>query len=572
MRLRVFLYTPVFGACVLASGVRSQEATTELRIRLNGIDSVPVNGALIALLNTRDSVVAEGLSTEAGTRVLRAPPGMYRVRVRRIGYLPFVSEPVSLPRASGLLLNVESPRVVLERIVVNSKSPCGRNDPNATALSTVWDEIDKALRSSQLTTEDLSGIGRARTYRKEISSDGTVTSADTTVFSITTQRPFGAIDPVTLASEGYVVGDQEKGWHYFAPDETVLLSEQFAATHCFRLVRQPDRTGQIGVSFEPVPRRQLADITGVLWVDQKTSELREIVFRFVNAGALSQFDAGGFTHFRRVPSGTWIVDEWKLSVPQLAVRQVPQGPYSPTVRPQFIAIGRLDNGGGILGPGERTATGRGSSVVRGLVYDSVTDSPLAGAIVSLDGTVARSDAAGRFEFKGVPKGTHLLSFVHPVLSDIGYLALERPIDAQADTLDLQLGTPSLKTVWMRVCHDSAPGIAAEERGVLHGFVRDDSGQPVNRARVRISWRERTSLPGTVSTSQLLSLESTSDNTGHYVACGFRRLSRGTVAAFNGKLSSSPRAFGFESSLIVRRDLTVLSNAASASTDSLNRKR
>ena len=354
MTLRAFLCVSMFGACALPSSARSQEATTEIRIRLNGIDGSPVNGALIALLDSRDSVVAEGLSTDAGARVLRAHSGVYRIRVRRIGYLPFVSGPVSLPRDSALSLNVESPRVVLEQIVVNSKSPCGRNDRSAAALSSVWDEINKALRSSELTTEDLSGIGEALTFRTELDNDGTVVSADSNVFSITTRRPFGAIDPVSLAIDGYVLGDPETGWHYFAPDETVLLSEQFAATHCFRVVRQPDRVGQIGVSFEPVPRRDVADITGVLWVDQETSELREIVFRFVNAGVMSQFDAGGFTRFRRVPSGTWIVDEWKLSVPKLSVSLVGgrQDGYSSTARPKYVAIGRLENGGGILGPGE----------------------------------------------------------------------------------------------------------------------------------------------------------------------------------------------------------------------------
>jgi hypothetical protein len=353
MRLRSLLYAPVLGTCVLTSSALGQEAKTELRISLNG-GGTQVSGALVALLDAHDSVVAEGLSTESGARLLRAAAGVYRVRVRRIGYLPFVSGPVSLPRESGLTLNVESPRVVLERIVVNSKSPCERNDLGAAALSTVWDEINKALRSSQLTTEDLLGIGRARVYQTELNNDGSVIWSDSNVFSITTQRPFGAIDPGALATNGYVLGDPEMGWHYYAPDETVLLSEQFAATHCFRLVRQADRTGQIGVSFEPVPRREVADITGVLWVDQETSELREVVFRFVNAGVISQFDAGGFTHFRRVPSGTWIVDAWKLSAPRLS-SQVSMGTpdgYTSRARPRYVAIGRLENGGGILGPGE----------------------------------------------------------------------------------------------------------------------------------------------------------------------------------------------------------------------------
>jgi hypothetical protein len=244
---------------------------------------------------------------------------------------------------SELVLNVESARVVLESIVVNSKSQCKLHDPNSRALATVWDEIDKALRSSQLTTEDLKGIGRARTFRAEVGPDGTVISADTTIFSIE-GRPFGAIDPDSLARGGYVLGDEHTGWRYFAPDETVLRSDQFAATHCFRLTRQSDRRAQIGVLFEPTPQRRLADIEGVLWVDQATSELREVVFRFVNAGVLTRFDAGGFTRFRRVPSGTWIVDEWKLSVPKLEARAHP--PFLPLL----VAIGRFENGGGIIGP------------------------------------------------------------------------------------------------------------------------------------------------------------------------------------------------------------------------------
>jgi len=323
--------------------VGAQQATSELRVRINAVDGGAVAGALIALLDAKDSVVAEGLSSEAGVRILRAAPGTYRVRVRRIGYLPFVSGQVELPRAEELALKVESPRVVLEGIVVNSKSQCRRNDPNAAALATVWDEIDKALRSSQLTTDDLAGMGKARTYRKEVTSDGTVIRADTTVFTIGNRRPFGAIDPAALAERGYVIGDERSGWSAFGPDEVVLLSDQFAATHCFRLVRQGDRLDQIGVAFEPSPRRKLPDIVGVLWVDQRTAELREIIFHFVNAKALSQFNAGGFTRFRRVSSGTWIVDEWLLSLPMIGLRQ---GTFSP----QYYEMGRLDNGGGIVGP------------------------------------------------------------------------------------------------------------------------------------------------------------------------------------------------------------------------------
>jgi hypothetical protein len=206
----------------------------------------------------------------------------------------------------------------------------------------VWDEIDKALRASQLTIDDLSGFGQAITYRKQTAVNGDLVSTDTTFFQIRETRPFGAIDPVTLAAEGYVLGDAYKGWRYFAPDEVVLLSDEFASTHCFRLVRDRDRPGEIGVLFEPVPARRVSEIAGVLWVDERSAELREIIFRFVNAGVLSQFAAGGFTRFTRVPSGAWLVSDWRLKVPLLTVRR---SPYSGE---QFSAVGYVENGGGIL--------------------------------------------------------------------------------------------------------------------------------------------------------------------------------------------------------------------------------
>lgn len=347
MRLQSLLSVGVVVACIWPSTLEGQEAATDLRIRLKAIDGAPINGALVALVDAKDSVVAEGVANETGARLLRALPGVYRVRVRRIGYLPFVSSPVSLAVSTELTVSVESPRVVLDQIVVNSKSQCRSSDPASQTLSVVWDEIDKALRSSQLTTGDLSGIGNAHMYRMETTPNGAVTSADTTVFRITSDRPFGAIAPESLFLRGYVQGGPGTGWVYFGPDETVLRSEQFASTHCFRLVRDISRPRDIGVAFEPAPNRDLPDIAGTLWVDRSTSELREMVFNFVNAGLLTRFKASGFTKFRHLPSGAWIVDQWKLRAPRLVVREVSDG-Y--TRRSEYSSIGILDTGGGIIRP------------------------------------------------------------------------------------------------------------------------------------------------------------------------------------------------------------------------------
>jgi hypothetical protein len=340
---RALLAAIVFASALPLTAASPQVAQSELRVRLRSNDGIPVTGALVALLDGTDRVVAEGLSSESGTRVLRAPSGVYRVRTRRIGFLPLVSSPVTVPRQEELTLVIESLRVVLDRIVVNSRSQCGRGDSGSWALGILWDEIDKALRASQLTTADLAGFGRGRVYSKELRTGGALVSTDTSFFDIVNQRPFGAIDPDSLAAAGYVVGNEANGWTFYAPDEVVLLSDQFAATHCFRVVRERERPGEIGVAFEPVPQRRVADIVGVLWLDEASAELREIVFHFVNAGALSRWEARGFTRFLRVPSGAWIVAEWALRLPRVGLRH-----SSAYVTQEYMLVGYYEHGGGIL--------------------------------------------------------------------------------------------------------------------------------------------------------------------------------------------------------------------------------
>ena len=323
-----------------AQVVPAQARGTEVRVRLESTEGSSVSGALVALLDSAQRVVVEGVSGETGTRVLTAPPGSYRIRVRRIGFRPFLSEPVSVPVSDELLLRFDSRRVQLESVVVTSRSECGPIDPSEQTLATIWDEIAKALRSRQLSVRDLDGIANYYVYRKTMRASGRVVSSDTTFRKLGTSKPFGVRDPAILARDGYVFGNEATGWTYYAPDETVLLSEQFAATHCFRAVRDKDRSGQVGIEFNPVKGRSMPEIEGVLWVDQRTAELRELTFRFVNSGVLEKGRAGGFTRFRRVPSGAWIVDAWALKAPILERQH-------DVLTDKITILGYIEDGGGV---------------------------------------------------------------------------------------------------------------------------------------------------------------------------------------------------------------------------------
>ena len=304
---------------LLATQLSAQAPTGRLRVSIETMDGSSAAGAIVALVDSRNNVVTEGIAKADGSRVLEAPFGSYRLRVLRIGFRPFVSQPVTIPDDTSLKVRLDAPRIILASMLVKATTPCSRieQDPESTGL--VWTEVSKALRTSQLTTADVAILSTSRIYRREIDGNGAMISADTTTVPIGSLRPFSAPDPALLAQNGYVRGDEENGWEFFGPDESVLLSTEFAATHCFRLVQNRARPGDIGIAFEPAPGRTIADISGTAWVNQSTSELQEIVFRYVNAGPPSEFKAAGFTHFRRMPSGSWIVDDWQLRMPHIGI-------------------------------------------------------------------------------------------------------------------------------------------------------------------------------------------------------------------------------------------------------------
>jgi hypothetical protein len=312
------------------------------------VDGSSAAGAIVALIDSHNSVVAEGIAKTDGSRVLDAPYGSYQVRILRIGYRPFVSQTVTIPNDTGLKIRLDAPRIVLASMLVTATTPCSRieQDPETTGL--VWAEVSKALKTSQLTAADVAILSTSRRYRRELDSNGALISADTTTVPVGSLRPFSARDPALLAQNGYVHGDEKSGWEFFGPDESVLLSREFASTHCFRLIRNRARPAHIGIAFEPAPGRKIPDISGTAWVDQSTSELQEIVFRYVNAGLPTEFNASGFTHFRKMPSGSWIVDDWQVRIPKIGMRITNGGGVQIFERRQYYLNGFVETGGGVV--------------------------------------------------------------------------------------------------------------------------------------------------------------------------------------------------------------------------------
>jgi len=333
---------------LLSARASAQAPSGRLQVSIETADGSSAAGAIIALVDSRDKVVAEAIARSDGSRVLLAPFGSYRVRVLRIGFRPYMSAAVTLPNDTRITIRLDAPRIVLASMIVKAATQCVRVDKEPESTGLVWTEVTKALRTSQLTAADISTVSVSRVYRREISASGAVISADTTELPPGTARPFSAHDPAVLARNGYVRGDEYHGWQFFGPDEKVFLSGEFASTHCFRLIRKKDRAADIGIAFEPVPGRKIPDIAGTAWVDQSSSELKEIVFRYVNAGMPSEFNASGFTHFHRMPSGSWIIDDWQLRMPQIGERRGSAADAGIFDRRALYLEGYVEAGGGVV--------------------------------------------------------------------------------------------------------------------------------------------------------------------------------------------------------------------------------
>jgi hypothetical protein len=328
----------VFSLAISWQTVVAQETPSVLRVQAVMPEGAGIAGALVAAIADDGRVVAEGITDAEGFRSLQLPPGKYTVRVRRIGYQPFSSGEITVPYSGTLKLVTESRRVMLETVVVMSSSSCRNDERDKTGISTVWDEISKALVGSEVTRRDLANLGTLIRYKKKV--ERKIVKADTTRTTIAGDRPFAAVDPVWLSRTGYVHGNVDIGFEYYAPDEAVLLSREFANTHCFRIVRNNKRKGQVGLNFEPSPGRRLPEISGTLWLNEKSSELIEIEFRFVNVGAVEEFKPGGKVHFMRMSSGAWLVDNWYMRFPLLELQM---GAY----RDALKEIGYSEDGGAI---------------------------------------------------------------------------------------------------------------------------------------------------------------------------------------------------------------------------------
>ena len=493
-------------------------------------------GVVVVLLDSAGKRLAGVLADDDGRYAIRtAVPGRYAVRAERIGYR--ADAPTSITLGVGqtveLKLVTRPIPVVLGEVHVTGKSPCVTGASDGRDVSAVWEETRKALYATDLTQQqELFSARVSRFVRTLDARSGRVTGYQVKEANSVTRSPFVSESAAWLSANGYAkVGSTET--LYYAPDASVLMSDEFLGDHCFRLRNgEGKRDGLIGLAFEPVKGREKPDIAGTLWIDRKSAELRDLEYVYRQIPSLptsvKSDDFGGRIEFHRMPTGAWIVERWVIRMPLL----VDKGPLArdPVVvpgmapsRPSRIQLeGIHEEGGEVLetvARGARRELSAEVATVRGTVYDSTRMAPLAGARVFLDGTQfsARSAADGSFLIEKVPPGTYAISVLHARFDSLDVTAPSVSIALRPNEEGMtHLAGPSAATILARDCR-------AEERSegtaTLRGHVHDGfTSGPAIDAQVTVVWRR---LQTSQSAAPVMerSLSTRTDSAGRYRFCG-----------------------------------------------------
>ncbi len=195
-----------------------------------------------------------------------------------------------------------------------------------------------------------------------------------------------------------------------------------------------------------------------------------------------------------------------------------------------------------------------ADTVRGVVFDSLGGSPLAGAFITtdVDGVTSTTDSLGRFVLLASRRITRLQAFHDvPDRLGLGALAVDRPLGAPR--WNPTLATPSLETIWLRLCDGRRPTDGAS--GIIFGSTRlSDDTTRLGGVLVEAQWE----LPRLSSDSapRYESLSTRSDSLGNYVLCGVRARADAAIVGLSAAYASSSLLLSDDELPIRRGDLVL----------------
>ncbi|HUF76385.1 MAG TPA: carboxypeptidase-like regulatory domain-containing protein [Longimicrobiales bacterium] len=307
---------------LLSASFPTSSAAQQLVGRVVDAESLDtMAGAMVLSMDAADSIIARTLTNDEGVFVLPYGAGAAptAVRVERIGYATQTFSEPDFSVDEFAVLRVSSAPVRVEGVTALAESLCGRLALDSQGVVAIWDEVRKGLQAAALAasqrvqTFEIENLARSLEPRT-----GVVLRGSTQRRRVVADRPYQSISVEKMTEDGWadVAAD---GVTYYAPDEQILLSDEFAEQHCFNVGESDEG---ILLSFEPNRGREgLPELYGAMVLDEETLELRYIRFTF---DGLPGFPRGpnqaeGQVRFSTTPSGLKTVEEWSLRMPVMTV-------------------------------------------------------------------------------------------------------------------------------------------------------------------------------------------------------------------------------------------------------------
>lgn len=346
-------------AALLLCAALPASAQTVRGLLTDSISRSAIPGAFLTLVDQAGVERARVMTNQAGEFVVTAPAaGSYRLRSKRIGFRPLLSAPLTLGAGETVSYNaaIDPIAIPLQAVVVAGERQCDVEAGTSTAA--LWDEVREALAAVSWTARVPRYWYDLAMFQREVSAMGRPRGQDSTWgqtgFSNNPIRNFTTAEE--LETQGYVVVKDNEA-QYRAPDADILLSPSFLRTHCFETqAGKGENEGLVGLGFTSARDRTVPDITGTLWVDRRTSELRTLDYRYIRLPQdVIAPKAGGHIEFLRLPSGVWIIRDWWMRMPRSQVKQRPMA-----MGEQVEVVGFVETGGTA-----RTIKTKGGTLVYG---------------------------------------------------------------------------------------------------------------------------------------------------------------------------------------------------------------
>ena len=284
----------------------------------------PIDRAFIVLQDMMGTEVDRAFTDSQGRfRIQVSTPGTYQLRSERIGFQATVSEQFELAvgETHDTKMTVAPVAVRLDMIEIEGDAKkCRIEKDHGLETATVWEEARKALTNIAYSESKQAFTYEVRKYDRYYEKDGRPNYDNTRILRQTRVTPYYTLSPAERQERGWVKEEGTEDATFDAPDAEVFFSDPFLAAHCFKLKRDKKLPGLVGLEFEPTSRK-VTDISGILWIDEATAELRWLDMGYENLRSHTrQRYAEAKLEFDQLPNGQWFVKRWYIKMPLVEIR------------------------------------------------------------------------------------------------------------------------------------------------------------------------------------------------------------------------------------------------------------